>query len=87
MQVHGVWLVIRIVVPCWGSSRGLRIWVLAWVVVSTVSSHRVTRSLIVVLTSASQKILSWIDWDIHVNVDVRISRGDVYIDISIDLRN
>ena len=39
------------------------------VVVSTVGSHWVTRSLIVVLSSASSEILSRIDWDIDVDVD------------------
>ena len=79
MQVHGVWLVIRIVVPSWSSSRGLRIWVLAWVVVSTISSHGVTRSLIVV-SSASQRNLGLSCWHIHINIYRNSIRNQILID-------
>jgi hypothetical protein len=82
MQVHWVWLVVRIVVPGWSSSSSHRVLGLTWVVISAVSSHGVTRSLIVV-SSASQRNLGLSCWHVHIN----IYRNSVGNQILIDRRN
>jgi len=73
MQVHWVWLVVWIIIPSWSGSCCLRVWVLAWVVITTISLNWVTRCLIVILSSASQKILS-LNWYIYIDVNISINR-------------